>query len=164
MPLASLQMSFSAIETLFGPWFINFFQSTEHSAANIYLVPAAGCFPWWNLASLWENGKKPDGEFTIQGFVLRNQIILLGEVYLWNVEKCGNWRRIYKLCLSQCHHVRDWSFLLTSDKKFLSIRSSILPLEGVRVFLFSPPPSSYGAIIVLCFMFYFSYCLPTTYS
>lgn len=44
IPLASLQMSFSATETLFGPRFIIFFQSTERSAANIYFSTSCWVF------------------------------------------------------------------------------------------------------------------------
>lgn len=46
------------------------------------------------------------------------------------------------------------SFLLSSNKKFLSIRSSILPVEGVGGFLFS----NYGAVILLV-SFYVSFFL-----
>lgn len=87
--------------------------------------------------------------FMIQGFVLRNQIVYLGKVYFGNAEKYGNRKRIYKQCLSWCCHVRDQSSLLPCDNKYHKIRSFIIPVEGLRVFLFSPPPRSYGAIIVL---------------
>lgn len=93
--LESLQVYISAIKTLFVPWLIHtfFFQSTERSVINITLVPAAGCFLWWSLASLWENGEKSGSVHDMKqnGFCFEKPDYLFRKSILW---KC--WK-IWKL-------------------------------------------------------------------